>query len=484
MKQIALAFLCCISCFSLLAKDGYRVEVKFKQDIPDTMVYLAHYFGKNLPTIYKLDSAKVVNRRKAVFERKENVLGGIYMIIYSKNSKLIEFVLDNGTNLEILADTSKGKTSSTNLEELQFKNSEENDRYLTYNKLMESLALQNQELSTKLPTLKTHEDTVSVTKKYNALLKEQADFRKNYVKQYPNTLLSNIFNAMRTPEVPEGTHYLADGKTVDSLFPYHYYKTHYWDNFNFQDDRIMHTPIFDSKLNDYFDKWLYPIPDTISHEADMLLKKMKGTKELYKYTLRTLTNKYLQSKIMGMDEVFVHLVEKYYMKGEAYWLDSAGLAWYEDRAKKIAPNVLGNIAPDLNMQDVFTLKDLNLHSVKARYTLVIIWAYDCGTCQKEIPQVDSLYRAALKQKGLKIYSIASGGELAEIQKFIEKNKIREWINVADINNNTGFKQKYDAYSTPKLYLLDENKKIIGKGLDHSNILSVIEWDEKKKKTHP
>jgi thiol-disulfide isomerase/thioredoxin len=133
------------------------------------------------------------------------------------------------------------------------------------------------------------------------------------------------------------------------------------------------------------------------------------------------------------------------------------------------------------MQDVFTLKDMPLHELKAKYTVMIVWAYDCGTCQKEVPQLDSMYRAVLKDKGVKIYSIASGGELSEIQKFIDKNKIKDWVNVADINNNTQFKTKYDAFSTPRVYLLDEHKKIIGKGLDHSNIMDVINMTERKAK---
>ena len=107
-------------------------------------------------------------------------------------------------------------------------------------------------------------------------------------------------------------------------------------------------------------------------------------------------------------------------------------------------------------------------------------AGDCPVCKKEVPKLDSVYNAVLKNKGVKVYSIASGGELDKVQQFIKDNKIEDWINVADVNNNTGFKEKYDAYSTPKIYLLDEDKKIIGKGLDHSNINTVIEISEKKK----
>jgi hypothetical protein len=476
MKQItaiALLFLCSLT---TQAKNGFKVEVIFKQDVPDSFVYLAHYFGKGLPTIYKMDSARVV-KRTVVFERKDSILGGIYMVIYNHNSKLSDFLLDNGNNFTMIIDNNGEKKPDY----LEFKNSPENTRNQEYNKMMVTLTEKNKAITDKFAHAKTKADTAAITKELSAIMEQQAAYRKNYAKKYPNTLLSKIFLAPLPPEVPEGKHYLADGKTEDTLFAYTYFKNHYWDNFDLREDRLINTPIYDAKLNDYFTKWIYQIPDSINYEADKILKATRGTKELFRYTLRTLATNALQSKIMGMDEVFVHLVENYYMKGEAYWLSPKDLEWYEDHAKKIAPNVLGNIGPDLNMQDVFSLKDMPLHEVKAKYTVMIVWAYDCGTCQKEVPQLDSMYRAVLKDKGVKIYSIASGGELSEIQKFIDKNKIKDWVNVADINNNTQFKTKYDAFSTPKVYLLDENKKIIGKGLDHSNIMDVINMTERKAK---
>jgi thiol-disulfide isomerase/thioredoxin len=399
------------------------------------------------------------------------------MVIYGNNTRITEFLLDNGNNFSMTVDNKGDKKT----EMVEFKNSPENNRNQEYNKFMMVLADKNKIAMDQLATAKTKADTLRISKEFETLSAQQAAYRKNYIKQYPNTLLAKIFQALLIPEVPAGKHYLEDGKTVDTLYDYTYFKNHYWDNFDFKDDRLINTPIYDAKLNEYFNKWIYQLPDSINFEADKILKATKGTKELFRYTLRTLATNALSSKIMGMDEVFVHLVENYYMKGDAYWLSQKDLEWYEDRAKKISPNVLGNIAPDLNMQDVFTLRDMPLHSVQGKYTVMIIWSYDCGTCQKEVPLLDSVYRAALKDKGVKIYSVASGGELSEIQKFIDKNKIKDWINVADINNNTQFKTKYDAFTTPKVYLFDQNKKIIGKGLDHTNIMDVIEMTEKRRK---
>jgi len=474
MKKILLGALFSIFGLAASGKDGYRIEVKFKQDVPDTFVYLAHYYAKPLPTIYKTDSGRVVNKRSVVIETKDSVLGGIYMILFSNRSKFTEFVLNNGDNYTINIDTTDMPRSTI------FKTSAENTRYVDYEKYLMEYGKKQQAFSDELKTAKNAADSQAVRDRSSKLVKELFRYRADYAQKYPNTYLSTVFNAMATPEVPEGKHYLEDGKTVDSNFAYHYYKQHYWDKFDFRDNRIMNSPIYEGKLDEYFNRLVYPVPDSMNHEADWLLAKTRKSTELFKYTLQWLAGNTERSKVMGMDESFVYLVEKYYMKGDATWLDSASLAKYEDRARKIAPNVLGNPAPDLLEQDIWTLQDKPLSGTDAKYTLVVFWSKECGHCMQEVPQLDSVYNAVLKKKGVKIYAVSTEGDLTDIQKKVKDMKLMEWTHVVDAHNNTDYRTKYDVFSTPKIYLLDENKKIIGKGLDHSNIAEVIDFNERKK----
>ncbi|HET8573328.1 MAG TPA: thioredoxin-like domain-containing protein [Edaphocola sp.] len=474
MKQLFLGLLCCLSGAPLFAKDGYTIKVNFKQHIPDHYVYLAHYYAKSFPTVYKVDSAEVVNGNKAVFQNKDSVLGGIYMVLYKKNSKTAEFLLDNGDKFEMTIDTSgmpKG---------ISFKGSQQNGNYVAYEEYLHQYGQQREALVKEIKTAKNAADSQRIEDEAQRLSDELTDFRKKSIQQNPNTLFAALLKTLIMPEAPKGTHYLADGKTVDSNFAYNFYKDHYWDNFDFSDSRLMFAPIYEPRLKEYFSRIILPVPDTVNAEADKLLAKARKSKEIFKYTLYWLANYAETSRIMGMDEVFVHLVENYYMKGDAFWLDSAQLAKYEDRAKKIAPNVIGNPAPKLDLQDIWTLQDKPLDDVRSPYTLVVFWSPTCGHCQKEIPLIDSVYNSALKQKGVTVYSVPVEGNLTDIQKFVEKDHIRDWINVVDAHNKSNFKDNYDVYSTPQVYLLDKNKTIIGKKLDHSNILDVINWNEKQK----
>jgi len=289
---------------------------------------------------------------------------------------------------------------------------------------------------------------------------------------------------MEVPEVPEGPHYLEDGKTKDSTFAYHYYKAHYWDGWNFHDDRLIYTPLYDARLEEYMSKLVLPWVDSIEKESDVLLKKAKGTKDMFHYTLWWLTQYVENSKIMGMDEVFVYLVENYYMKGDAFWLKPDELSKYLDRAQKIAPNVIGNIAPEIHLPNVMTKKEESLLTQKNKYTLVVFYSPNCGHCQHEMPKLDSAYNdkeGGLKSKGVRIFTVATEGDEKAITDFIKKYNMDAWTNTWDPEHVSDYHNKYDVYSTPTLYLLDEKKIIKGKRLDHSNIGGLVDMIEKKAK---
>jgi|GEM_PF-30203 len=465
-------------------KVAYQIHMKVNniKDPADSMVFLVHYFGKGLPTIYKRDSAKIDKKGNADFMAVDSTfVGGIYMMLFNDHKTNFEFMLNYGDNFSItttLPDTGvKGAQIET-----EFKNSDENVRFKNYVDFLKTYGDNQQKFVKELAEAKTAADTSAVRKKATAASKELTAYRRDYVKKYPGTLLAQIFNALEVPEIPEGDHFLEDGKTKDSTFSYRYYKNHFWDGFDFTDERLIHTPLLDAKLEEYFSKEIYPVPDSVEHEADMLLHKtIDNRKDLFKYTLWWITRYVENSKIMGMDESFVYLVENYYMKGYAFWLTNEELTKYIDRAQKIAPNVLGNKAPEVKVPNIFTKTDQSMWDIKAPYTVLVFYSPSCGHCQHELPLLDSLYEAVLKDKGVKIMTVATEGEEKAITDFLTKHNLdKKWINCWDPEHVGDWRGKYDVYSTPTIYLLDNDKIIRGKRLDHSNISSVMEMSERKK----
>lgn len=479
MKRLFFLFLLLSPGISYLsqAKEaaGYHIHLRIP-GVKDSIVYLAHYYGKPLPSIYKRDSARFDKNGVADFKSNDTeFVGGIYLMLLGDRKTYFEFLINKGDDFSVTADLDKLPDG------VKFKNSAENERFQEYVDFLKGYGQKQQELQKEMAAAKTAKDTADIRKKAAESGKDLANYRNDYIKNHDGTLLANIFMALDVPHVPEGPHFLEDGVTKDSSFAYNYYKSHFWDGFDFRDDRLIHAPIYDAKLDEYFNKLVLPWPDSVEKEADVILRKAHGTKDIFKYSLWWLTRYVENSKIMGMDEAFVYLVENYYMKGDAFWLTSEELNKYLDRAQKIAPNVIGNLAPEVKVPEVVSKKEASLQNLKANYTLLIFYSPSCGHCQREIPEIDSLYRSYLKDKGVKVFTVATEGEEKAITDFISKNKLEDWTNTWDHEHAGDWRGKYDVYSTPTIYLLDDRKIIRGKRLDHTNIGSLVDMLEKKSK---
>ena len=287
--------------------------------------------------------------------------------------------------------------------------------------------------------------------------------------------------AMQDPEIPEAP-ILANGKK-DSTFAYRYYKAHFWDNIDFSDDRMLRTPIFHPKVKQYMEKLTPQGPDyvdSINASADYIITKAKANQEVFKYIVYWLTYNYESSNIMGMDAVFVHLVEQYYVTKQAFWVDSTQLYKITNRAYTLKPLLIGKKAPMVNMPDS-TGKYIPLYDVKAKYTVMIFWDHGCGHCKKEIPKLVEQYNSKLKAKGVQVYAIETEDKPKEWKQFIKEHKLN-WINVCEPDDykRAVTKKIYDIYSTPVIYLLDENKIIKAKRIESEQIINIVDMLEKEK----
>jgi hypothetical protein len=81
-------------------------------------------------------------------------------------------------------------------------------------------------------------------------------------------------------------------------------------------------------------------------------------------------------------------------------------------------------------------------------------------------------------------------EKAHWLQYIREHHLEDWVNVyqtpqmkqEDIDaKKPGFRQLYDVYQTPTIYLLDDQKKIIGKKLSYDQVDKLIQL--KLAKTH-
>jgi hypothetical protein len=170
------------------------------------------------------------------------------------------------------------------------------------------------------------------------------------------------------------------------------------------------------------------------------------------------------------------------MTGQAYWLTKKQTQKLITRASQIAPNLIGNTAPNLALK-MPELKNISLWDVKSPYTVLVFWDPTCGHCQITVPKLDSAYEHHWKKEGVKMMGVLAGGTKKQWLDFIHKYHMEDWINAWDPDKNTDYRRLYDVYMTPIIYLLDAHKKILAKKLDVTQLDAFLDHLRKDPKAY-
>ncbi len=483
MKQFLTRILlvCGITGFTAQAPvvaQGRNITIKLTP-LKNTKVYLGSNYGN---TLALFDSAFLNDKSEGVFSAPNKLTGGIYFVVTATPEYAIQFdlLMDDQQQFSITADTAfKDKAVISG--------SAENVFYDSYKKFSatEAKYMQGLEADFKAKKARTKEDTAALRKQYVKVDKVLQGYRDSIIEKYPTSLLATLFSTLKRPTVPEIP--VVKGKP-DSLYPYHFVKGHFWDDVNFSDDRILHTSFFEPKVDDYFRYYISIEADSIIKEVNYMLLAARGGKEIYPYLLNKFTKQYMNPQYMGQDKVFVFLFENFYAKGDTTLLDAANKKIVTERAYNLMANQIGQPAAPINFPDS-SGKIVPLYSLTNNFTVLAFWDPTCGHCKIEIPRLDSMYRAKWKALGVGIYAVnIKEEETASWKKFISDNKLVGWTHTHETTavrvageraHLMSFRQAYDIYKTPTLYLLDKDKRIIAKSLSMEQFDEIIKLKLKK-----
>lgn len=468
------------------SKKRYSFEFQISGS-DDSLVYLANYYGTKQ---YYFDTAFAVGKGKFRLE-KDSVPGGIYLVVLPDKSNYFEMIV-SGDEYKITMSTDKLNMITA----MTITGSKENQLFYDFQKKLSDYGRKAQPLQDIMARLKKEEnksDSVKlIQEKIDVLNKEVSNYKHNYISSNNGTFVSKVIQTSEEPDVPENPE-IPDSVDVNQ-WKFNYFKTHYFDYVDFTDERLLRTPTLARKIEYYMEKLTIQVPDSINAAADMLAARARPNKEVFKYVVHWTTNTYEKSKIMGMDAVFVHMADNYYCKkGETWWVDSAGIAKICERAKTLEPLLIGKIASNIILPDTAGVWH-NLHKVNARYTVLYFWSPTCGHCKKVTPELDKYYQDN-KSKGIEIFGVCTELDNVEMKQYI-KSKNLTFLNVSDtpeINKNAydylhlttvnslNFRSIYDIYSTPQVYILDKDKRIIAKRLGVEQVEEFIENYDKQLK---
>ncbi|MEO8582392.1 MAG: thioredoxin-like domain-containing protein [Flavitalea sp.] len=469
MKQLFIFSICVLATLHLFSQKGYDIAVNLKP-FKNAYVYLGYYYGKVKALS---DSAMLDSNSTGHLKGDSTLKGGIYFVVSPNKQILFEMLIDSDQHFTVEADTSNLPAS------VKFNGSAENELFQQYSAFAGKTGKLIGEVSLLYAQAKSKKDSLLVAFESKKLGDQLQRYRDSISAVHPDLFLTTLFKAMNEPKIPSAKQ--QPGGKYDSNYVYHFFKSHYWDGISMNDDRLVRTPFFEPRLLKYYDNLIAPNADSIIKETDAMLLESRTAKDMYQFLMVTFVQKYINPTYMGQDAVFVHLFEKYINTGKAEFFTPQYKEFATKRAYSLMANLIGQPAPALDMVDTAN-KPLPLYSIAGQFTVICFWDPTCSHCKEIVPKVDSIYEAKWKKLGVQIYGVKVDGTQAEWVKFIGEHHLKGWKHVYQPSykqeqetkaNKPSYKQLYDVYQTPLLYLLDKQKRIIAKKLSYLQIDEVI-----------
>ncbi len=469
-----------IGVFSGTCAQVFEIRAEIPPYRNDTVV-LGHRF--NASFIPK-DTVILDEKGEGIFRGSDTLPHGMYLV-YLPDGSFFDLLISDDQKFSFTNDTGNFVGNMTVMD------SRENEEFYAYQRFLLESKTRATAINERLAAATTEKDSSALSGELRQLNQSVQEEINRYITENEGTLLGTFIKGLQEIKVPDPE--LDDeGKPVDPTFQYRYYRAHYFDNFNLSDIRLLRTPFYENRLMTYVEKVVPQHPDTLILEVDMLIGKSRSDPQLFRYMLITLFNHFAKSQIMGMDKVYIHIADRYYIP-EADWSDDEFIAKLKERVEKSKPTLIGIPATDFQIVEVeanhfllaegddelkknpYVGRNRQLYDIDSKFTILYFWEADCGHCKTATPELYEVYKR-LKPKGVEVVAFNGlGGEEGKVKwiNFVNEHGLYDWINCWN-PYDFSYKTIYDVMTTPQLFILDKDKKIIAKRISPEQAENIIE----------
>lgn len=302
-------------------------------------------------------------------------------------------------------------------------------------------------------------------------LKRKEDYLAQLQREHPDAFFTKFKlqgqnPKLKYPRLPEGG--------LDTLLQTAIYKSEYWNQYDFSDDRLVRTPVFHNKLRTWVQDLTPQNPDTVIAACEFIMSKVKPGSEHFRYAINTLgimysakhqgnsTEANKKPLMMGAEKVYIHLMEKYYTIENTPWELPSRVMNLQGELKWMKASQLGATGQDLTYTNVNGQTE-SLYGLQAPATIVYLYSHSCDHCRQQTPMLVNLL-SQWKQKGLQVYAICIDPDAEKWKNFITTYHAESFHNFQDGNFLATNVKKYWVDITPEVYVLDANHKIVARDL--------------------
>jgi len=444
-------------------KNGYEISVSIS-GLKDSTIYLAYHLGDKQ---YVMDTTALDSKGNAVFSGKEILPQGIYMIVLP-GKRYFEILMTENQNFSLFC------LYPDFFNTLKFSRSNVNSSFVEYQKTWVNLQQQASAIGKRIQNNKGNSDSLKLLTPLQRLHESaMKTYLGTVIEKNSTNFLSVLVKSMLPLEVPEFN--LPDGihnpDSVKWLLRYNYNKDHFFDNVDLTDERLLRTPIIQARLDAFFKNVVIQSPDSINREIDKLIRKCQGNQKVFQFISIYLFNHFRESEIMGHDAVMVKIADDIYLSGKADWVTKEFRDDLRKQVDLLRNNLIGMTAQNLIM-DSYKGTFVSLDDIEKEFTIIYFWEPNCGHCKEATPKLKAYYDK-VRNDGVEVFTVCTTKDKQAWTKYIEDNALT-WINGWDPDRASHFDFLYNVQTTPLIYILDRNKKIIAKKLAVEDVPSFID----------
>ena len=447
MKRLTLILLALLPLVSA-AKPTYKFTLQIDGNT-DSMLIMGYYYAQHT---YSCDTAVNNGKGRFVFEGNRDLLPGLYFFTDTKGRYVDFVVYHEKPEFKFHTDQRDWQQNMT------VKGSKENTLFFNFHRATNNFYREMEEAKAALGDTAYMEFRARQMKRIDSL-------RMATIEEHPETMLSRMMLATKDVDIPPDS--------LEGNERYFWFMHHYFDYIPLDDDFIIRTPkaVFYQHVMDYVDRHMRGLPPSmINPLLDSMIDRSEKAPEVFKWLVHTMTEKYLQSNVMVYDEVYVHLVQRYYATGKAVWSSPSVVDEQVERAAKWERLLVGREAPELILFDTLQ-RAWSLHHMQGRYTLLLFWSPTCGHCREIIPEIYKTFERVADSLDMTAFAILSepdDGTVKKWKKFIADNKMNSprWVHLNGGEANVDWREVYDIQTTPQIYLIDnKDHKFLAKKLN-------------------
>src|SRR5574344_556240 len=231
-----------------------------------------------------------------------------------------------------------------------------------------------------------------------------------------------------------------------------------------------------NKLEEYFSALKGESLEVQSKEMDFIIDACKDSL-VRQYVAIKIYDHYITSKVMGDEGVAVYLTDNWFVPGKVKMKSDIDLMNARIFADFNRQSLIGCKSQQMKVQNAKGDSIQLFANPSGRYALLYFYDVDCSKCKLETPSLAQVL--AKDDSQMDVYPFYTGDKKEAWNKYVKdhfsfhtENTVLN--NVWDASFDSDFQRKYGVLQTPRMFLVDPDGVIIGRGLDSPVLAQMLD----------